>query len=287
MVREPVVAGQFYEEEFDKLNKQLEFLFSSERGPGDLPVKRGKSKIKAVIVPHAGYFFSGQCAAWAYKEVAEAEFPKAYIILAPNHNDYSSGISIEDWRTPLGLVKTDKDIIRGLKENTELEINESAHNSEHSLEVQLPLLQFVSKDKLGQLRIVPITIGRDIAYDKLGEDLFKYFLKKNIVFIISSDFTHYGPNYRYVPFTTDIPDRLNNLDLGAIDLIKKIDFKGFADYVNKTNITICGYMPILILLKLLSLYEMQPKAELLMHYTSADILGDHRNSVSYVSIVFR
>ncbi|MBN1502620.1 AmmeMemoRadiSam system protein B [Candidatus Woesearchaeota archaeon] len=287
MVREAIVAGQFYESTFDKLDKQIKECFNSKKGPGELPVKRKTQRLTAAIIPHAGYSFSGACAAWAYKEIAESDFPRCYVILAPNHQGSNSGLSIEDWRTPFGLIKTDKDMIIALKENTHLRINESAHKYEHSLEVQLPFLQFVSKDRIQDLRIVPITIGRDIEYGRLGKEILATVKNKKVVFIVSSDFTHYGPNYGYVPFTLEIPDRLNELDKRAIELIKKIDAKGFADYINETGITICGYMPILIVLSIIEQFEQKPTAELLMHYTSGDILGDYRNSVSYASIVFR
>ena len=113
MVREPSVSGQFYESSFDSLNKQIENCFHDKRGPGDLPVeKRSDQRISAVIVPHAGYMFSGACAAWAHKEIAESNFPDAFILLGPNHFGTGSGLSIGDWRTPLGLVKTHKDLIR-------------------------------------------------------------------------------------------------------------------------------------------------------------------------------
>ncbi|MBN2368575.1 AmmeMemoRadiSam system protein B [Candidatus Woesearchaeota archaeon] len=288
MVRKTAVAGQFYEEDFDALNKQIEECFYSERGPGDLPVKRDeKSRIKAVIVPHAGYGFSGACAAWAYKEIAEAKFPKAFLLLGPNHFGTGSGMSIEDWKMPFGLVKSEKDLIRGIKENTSLGIAEHNHITEHSLEVQLPLLQFSNRDRMADIRIIPAVISRDIDFLELGKELYDYLKGKDITIIISSDFTHYGPNYSFMPFTTDIPERLTKLDKQAIDLISNYDVSGFKDFVNKTQITICGYMPILVFLAMMQHYEEKPKPHLLMHYTSGDVIGDYRNSVSYVSMVFK
>jgi AmmeMemoRadiSam system protein B len=289
MVREPCVAGQFYEKNAEKLEKQLLDCYTSKYGPGDLPVKRTDKKITAIIAPHAGYQFSGPCAAWAYKEIAESKFPYAFILLGPNHFGTGSGISIEDWKTPLGVVKTDKKIAEELSEHTSLKIAEHEHAAEHSLEVQLPFLQFSNKDKIDELKIVPITIGQDIDFMKLGKELADYFKKcnKEVVFIISSDFTHYGPGYHYLPFTTDVPSRISKLDKGAIELILKLDTNGFRDYVNKTLITICGYMPILVYLAMTSEMQMKITPKFLMHYTSGDILGDFKNSVSYAAIQFR
>jgi MEMO1 family protein len=287
MPRIPLYAGQFYDPMFDRLNKEIEDSFFSERGPGDLPVKRSEKKMKAVVVPHAGYSFSGACAAWAYKEIAEAKFPKAFLLLGPNHHGLESGISIEDWKTPFGLVKTDKDLVREIKENTDLDINEDIHVHEHSLEVQLPFLQFACRDRMHDIRIVPVMIGRDWDFKKIGEQLYEVIKDKDIIVIISSDFTHYGPSYSYVPFTTDVPERINALDKGAIDLILKLDTSGFKDYVNSTGITICGYMPILVFLAMMEQAGTKPRTELLMHYTSGDVLKNYKNSVSYASIIFR
>ncbi len=278
-MRSPVVAGQFYASDFLELNKQIEECFRE--GPGALPVKRTAQKIKAIIVPHAGYVFSGKCAAWAYKEIAESHFPKTYVLLGFSHHGMRSGISIEDWKTPFGLVKTNKDLARELKDI--VPINEEPHTHEHSIEVQLPFLQFANKDRMKEIRILAISIGRDLDYKKVGTGLASALAGKDVVIIVSSDFTHYGPSYGYVPFTTDIPERLNKLDKQAIDLITALDVDGFAKFINETNITICGYYPILTLMKMLN----QAEGSLLMHYTSGDITKDYRNSVSYASILFK
>jgi len=296
MVRENVAAGQFYPNDFGQLNKELEECFESERGPGALPVSRKDTKIHTILVPHAGYHFSGPCAAWAYKEVGESKLPKTYVLLGPNHHGMGTGLSIEDWRTPFGLVKTEKNVIRDLKDTTDLQIKEQHHLAEHALEVQLPFLQFVNKDRMQEIRIVPITISRDIDFKKLGKQLFEYSKNKDFVFIISSDFTHYGPNYGYVPFASDIPKNINEMDQKALELIMNYDTEGFKNYINKTGITICGYMPILLWLAMMENYDLpdeedntieKPVPHLLMHYTSGDVIGDYKNSVSYASILFK
>ncbi|MEM2130928.1 MAG: AmmeMemoRadiSam system protein B [Candidatus Woesearchaeota archaeon] len=290
-IRKPVVSGQFYEKDFDNLIKQIEACFNSNKGSGLIEKKRIKELI-GVISPHAGYFFSGACASWAYKEIAESEFPDAYIILGPNHYGYESGISKKDWETPLGIIETNKEVIKLLEEKTILKVNENCHIFEHSLEVQLPFLQYVSCDKIKELKIVPIVIGQDINKE-IGKQIFNVYSelekkKKKIVFIISSDFTHYGKNYDYLPFVSDVKNKIYDLDKKAINLIKNLDAEGFFDYFKKTKITICGFMPILVFLSFLNELNKIKKidSELLMHYTSGDILG-YKNSVSYVSMAFR
>jgi AmmeMemoRadiSam system protein B len=289
MVRETAVAGQFYENDFDYLTKQIEKCYTSKKGPGDLPINRSDSALTGVIVPHAGYDYSGACATWAYKEIAESSFPDVFLLLGPNHFGFGSGLSIEDWKTPFGIVKTDKDFIIGLKENTSLKIAEQNHLTEHSLEVQLPFLQFSNKDHMKDIRIAPIVLGRDFDYKKLAKQLHDFLKKQRnkVVFIMSTDFTHYGSHYGYVPFTSDIPERITQLDKGAIKKIMKYDSQGFKEYINKTGITMCGYMGVLVFLELMQYREKKPSSHLLMHYMSGDLTGDFSNSVSYVSMVFK
>ncbi len=290
MVRKTAVAGQFYEADFMKLDKQIEDCYNSKLGPGDLPIKRSDKRIvKAIISPHAGYQFSGACAAWAHKEVAEAKFPHDFIIIGPNHYTDKSALSQDEWKTPFGLIRTDRELIRQISEATKIPVDEDTHKNEHSLEAQIPMLQYSNKDRGPDIRIVPIVLGHDFDFEGVARNLHALLKKTNrdITLIISSDFTHYGKNYHYVPFSSDIKERLINLDKGAIDLIMNLDTVGFSKYVNETGITICGYMPILLFLKMMEYEEKKPKPELLMHYTSGDLLNELKNSVSYVSMVFR
>jgi len=284
MVRQPTAIG-FYEGNFDALEKQIKSCFNHKLGPGALPIKKRDKKTKAVIVPHAGYLYSGPCAAWAYKEIAESEFPDLFIIIGPTHSGFSSSISIEDWKTPFGIVKTDKDFASKLKENSDLEINEGAHANEHSIEVQLPFLQFVNKDKMQNLKILPIVLTNDLDYKKLASDIKKTIkeTKKEVTFIISSDFTHYGSNYGYLPFTLDVKKRLEEMDKQAFSYITRLETEKFTEFINKTGATICGYMAILLLMEILE----EEKGEVLLYYTSGDLTGDYKSSVSYASIVFR
>lgn len=285
MAREEAVAGQFYEENREKLTIQIKDCFHHKLGPGALPLSTRKGSVYAFISPHAGYVFSGPCAVWGYKELAEAELSDLYILIGPNHYGYGSSVSIEDWKTPFGFLKTDKDFVRGIALNTVLPIDDSFHAHEHSVEVQLPFLYFINKDKVDKFKIACVTLSNDVDIDKLAKDLLSYLetLNKKITFIISSDFTHYGRNFRYLPFTLDVKQRLTKLDDGAIDLILEKNAKEFMDYVQKTGATICGFLPIYLLLKIIG----DQKGEILRYYTSADITGDKKNSVSYASIIFK
>lgn len=276
-MRLSVVAGSFYESEKIKLKEQIKSCFLSEKGPG-LPSENTKKNLIGCIVPHAGYFFSGACASHSYKKIAESSKKKKIIIIGPNHHGYSSGISDEDWQTPLGIVKTNKELVIKISENTDLEINNEVHYKEHSIEVQLPFLQYVLKD----FEICAIALGTDVNFKKLGQDLSKIYSDE--LFIISSDFTHYGFNYGYVPFVIDIEKNLSNLNLLAYDYIIKKDIDNFLNHLKKTKDTICGQGGIIVFLNMIK--NMKSKGYLLCNYTSADIIKDYKNSVSYASIVF-
>lgn len=274
-MRETVVSGSFYEEDPGSLREQIKGCFLSKFGPGNLPGKASK-EIAGVVCPHAGYAYSGPCAAHGYKAIAESKKPDIFIILGLSHSGFGSCVSLEDWRTPLGVAKIDKEFGKLLVKNG-LEQNESAHEEEHSIEVQIPFLQYV----LGDFRFVPV-----IASDSSVASVIKKAIEQSgrkAMFIASSDFTHYGINYGYTPFKADVKNNMQKLDAGAIEQIKKIDAKGFLDYVNKTKTTICGRMPITIMLNCIK----AKKADLLKYYTSADISGgDYSMAVGYASIKF-
>jgi AmmeMemoRadiSam system protein B len=287
MGRKPVFAGQFYDANSFELEKQITGCFNDKNGPGDLPLTKREGKILAIIAPHAGYIYSGACAAWSYKEIAESEFADLYIIIGPNHHGSGNAISMQGYETPLGLARVDQEFAKGLLEkNNELKVDEDVHNAEHSIEVQVPFLQFATKDHMHELKILPIILS-DIDYAKLGLDLKETILEsgKNVVIIVSSDFTHYGRNYHHVPFSSDIKKRIYEQDRQAIEFIEKCDAKGFIGFTEENMMTICGTLPIAVLLKTIK----PQKVSLEQFYTSADLdpEDDYKNAVSYASIIFR
>lgn len=290
LVRKPVVAGQFYSEGFEKLDKQIIECFKSKLGPGDLPVRRNnKSITQGIISPHAGYQFSGPAAAWAFKEVAESKLPSRFIIIGPNHTGISSSevsTTIATWETPFGHLEPDEDFIRRLLEECKLvKIDHNAHSYEHSIEVQLPFLQFANKDVLKKVRIVPLIISHyDLETcmalaDKIAD------ISEDFCVIASSDFTHYGPNYGYTPFSRNVKENLYELDNGAISLINKMDTKGFLKYVKEKEATICGAGPIAVCMEVMRNLGIK-KGELLRYYTSGDVIKDYTNAVGYAAIKF-
>ena len=285
-MRKPIVSGQFYESDFEGLDKQIGRCFENKFGPGALPVSRGDRRLFGIVSPHAGYAFSGSGAAWAFKEVAESRFPDLFVLLGLSHSGFPSCISLEDWETPLGVIKNDREFGKTL-EKRGIKVNEMTHKTEHSIEVQLPFLQFVNKDRLAEIRICPITASDDIPYREIAEKIVDALkaTKKEAVIIASSDFTHYGFSYGYVPFTTSIKENMYKLDKGAIEHILKLSPGQFLNYIDRTNATICGRYPIAVCIEVCKLLGAE-KARLLHYHSSGDVTGDYRTAVGYGSIAF-
>jgi hypothetical protein len=283
MARKPIVAGMFYEDNPKLLENQITGCFKSKFGPGELPSNRKDKKIIGIIAPHAGYQFSGPGQAIAYKEIAESEIPDVYIILGTTHTGFPAAATIlEDFETPFGTVKVDKEFAIELINQNLLIENKPAHQDEHSIEVQLPFLQFINKEA----KIVPIVVGEKAHYERLGKAIVKTAKeqKKKIILICSSDFTHYGYSYGFILFNKNVKEHLKEFDLNAIKWIKRLDSKNFLKYVNETGATICGVYAITVFIE--ACKELNAKtARLEQYYTSGDVTGDYTNAVGYASII--
>lgn len=156
-MRRPSVAGMFYEGGERALRDQIEQCFKGRLGPGRLPkVARGPRRILGGVSPHAGYVFSGMVAAHLYSRIADDGLPSAFVVLGPNHTGRGSGLAVttQDFQTPLGVVKVDKDLAKAIRRDL-VDDDEEAHAAEHSIEVQLPFLQYLSPE----IRFVPLCMG--------------------------------------------------------------------------------------------------------------------------------
>ncbi|MBM3200758.1 AmmeMemoRadiSam system protein B [Candidatus Woesearchaeota archaeon] len=290
LTRKPVVAGYFYESGFERLDRQIFECFISKRGPGDSPVKRGNAKVThGVVSPHAGYQFSGPAAAWAHKDIAESKFPSRFIIIGPNHTGMANArvsTTLASWETPLGTVEADREFIREIIKSCDLVKDDySALSQEHSIEVQIPFLQFANKDRMRDLRIVPLVVSYyDLESCKTLADTIAG-ISEEFCVIASSDFTHYGPNYGYTPFFRNKKENMYSLDGKAIDFIKSMDTKGFLEYVDRKRATICGAGAIALCMELMKNLGVK-KSELLNYYTSGDVVNDYENMVGYAAIKF-
>jgi len=272
-----LLAGSWYPADALALKNLISGLLSS------TPKIELPSPPIALIVPHAGYQFCGKCAAAGYRTLLGHHY-KRVIILAPTHHIYIEGCILPDfdyYETPLGKIKIDKEVCLALQNEQGFKIVKEAYIKENSVEMVLPFLQYVEKE---DYQIVPILIGeiRKEGYSGIADKLL-HWIDEDTLIITSSDFTHYGPNYGYLPFKEKVKENLAKLDKGAIDKILKLDADGFYKYVEETQDTICGFKPIELLLFLL---PPNTQAKLLNYSTSGEVTGDFTNSVSYASIAF-
>lgn len=289
-MRKAAVSGQFYASEKSKLNKQIESCFKHAFGAGMPKVPLYGGKIIGAIAPHAGYDYSGMCASHVYKELA-GNFPDTFIILGTNHSGRGNALfalSLEDFETPIGIVKNDKTLGNALIEagsSEGLQQDETAHKYEHSIEVQLPFLQFVSNTMKKDFSIVPIVVST-MDFDSCAKaaEIISNVSKmygRQVCVIASSDFTHYGMSYGFLPFKENVRKNLYDLDRRSINHILKLDAKLF--YQEATKTTICGTAPIVVLIELCK-HLGAKRARLLKYYTSGDVTKDYANAVGYASI---
>ena len=290
-VWEPQVAGRFYPGNEIALKDQINTLFKN------VPKQTLKGSPVALISPHAGYQYSGQVAAYGYNAIKDCDFNRV-IILAFKHFMAkrfrgASILTVKNFKTPLGLIPVDLDACNQLlnypasssqkpaqKSLKLFGTFEDAYQEEHSLETQLPFLQMT----LGSFKVIPIMVGILIEddFEKVANAIRPLMDDKTIV-VVSSDFTHYGEGYGYVPFKKDIEKNIHKLDYGAFDKILSKDFDGIRNYRRETGINACGMMPIQLLLKLL---PDNVSGEILKYDTSGHQTNNFSYSVSYASIIF-
>ena len=279
-VRRPVVASQFYEGDAEALKVQITDCFLHNLGPQKLPEINKHSYPRAIvglICPHAGYIYSGPVAASAFFELAQDGKPDTVVLLGPNHTGFGSGLSIMregTWRTPLGDVEVDTELADAILHETRiLDVDEIAHRYEHSIEVQLPFLQFLYS---GDFKIVPICfLMQDFeSAVEVGRALTEALDQSNAIVIASSDMTHY-----------ESAKAAAAKDQTALKAVTALDAKGFYDTVEKLNITACGYAPITALLTYAN--GVCAKATLLNYRNSGDVSGDHSSVVGYAAVSFK
>jgi Predicted dioxygenase len=276
-VRRSPLAGYWYPADPQELKTAVKKYLDQAQVP------EIKEKITALISPHAGYQFSGKAAACGFATLRGKNFDRV-IIIGPSHHAWFQGIcvsSFDFYETPLGRVPVEKKVGEELSHQKLFSFNLEAEAQEHSLEMQIPFLQMVLKN----FTIIPLMVGElgENDFVEAAKFLRPYVTDKTLV-VVSSDFTHYGQRFGYLPFTEDIKNNLKKLDLGAVKVILEKDFNGYQKYLEETGATICGRSAIGILLLLL---PPDAQGSLLTYYTSGDLLNDYSSTVSYVSLVFK
>ncbi|MDH7506619.1 MAG: MEMO1 family protein [Candidatus Thermoplasmatota archaeon] len=275
-IRKPAVAGQFYEANKISLLERIKECFLDDRGPGRFPkITKGDKKVKGLVVPHAGYIYSGAIAAHAYYFLTINGFAETFIIIGPNHTGMGSGVAVMTegiWQTPLGEVPINNNLAKNLFKGI-IDKDENAHYYEHSIEVQLPFLQFCSENK--KFDFVPICMAmQDFeTSDEIGRIIAEAVKKenKNVVIIASSDFSHAGFNYMNMPSDgLRVDYYAEKQDKRAIKQILELNPAGLIKTVQLNNISMCGYGPVAAMLTASKILGAK-KAELLKYGTSYEV----------------
>lgn len=289
-VRPPARAGQFYPASERALREKVEECFNHELGPGEIPeLDGGEREIKGAVVPHAGYRFSGPIAAHVYGAIAKDGYPDTFIILGTKHPDpFMSGpaskaaVTKETFEMPFGKVPVNENIADEITDGP-IEINSDMHAAEHSIEVQLPFLQYFDAD----IQFVPICISSQNfeTAEKIGESLQKIFKKEDVVIIASTDLTHCGPRYGQLPPSEKgAGEFAKEQDEKAIDRIENLNSLGLSKVIERDDITMCG--PGGVEAMILAVEEEANRGTLLKYATSQDVMSG-QDAVGYGGIIIK
>ena len=274
MIRKPVVAGQFYPGTKNELEEMIDSCIQHKFGPGNQI--QNDERIYGVISPHAGYVYSGPTACHSYKAISSKN-PELVIILGPNHFGVGKDVATmvdAQWETPLGLVEVDSEAAREIANNSKyIEIDEFSHSRDHSLEVQIPMLQSIFSQKFKILPIILRDQSLEMAKD-VGNAVAQIAKSRNVMIVASSDFTHYEEN-----------SFAHSQDKALIEPILQMDVEKFYSVLMEKRVTACGYgamASVMIACKNLG----ASKGELLSYTTSGDVMGDTSSVVGYGAIKF-
>lgn len=284
-------AGTWYESDPKKLGSELDNYLAvglnKTEGNGDSQETDDSHNkaIYAIVAPHAGYMFSGSTAGYAYEFGSRCK-PKRVFLLGPSHYVGFHGVALSPdsvFETPLGALSVDRKVVDELSQYPMFQESRDVHQKEHSLEMQLAFI----RKAFGEVTIVPLIVGLlpEVSDVLMVGQIIRRYLHEDDLVVVSSDFTHYGPRYDYVPFDSDVAEtRVKELDLEAFECLKNNDLDEFIDFHDRTKCTICGFYPCAVLMSML---PKSTNAHLLRYQTSRDTSHeDSQNSVSYLAIGF-
>lgn len=269
-MRVPAVAGRFYPAEERSLIYEIESCFSHPLGPG-FPGNEGNARtIAAAIAPHAGYRASGMNAAHVYKAIKEDGLPEAYVIIGPDHRGvpYKAVMCSDPYLTPMGVCGIHEDIAEKLSRH--IPDDPDAHALEHSVEVQVPFIQFIDPDP----KIVPIIMRNQGIGDAeaLARNIRDACDGYDVIVIASSDLSHYIPKTEATAY-----------DRRFLGTAEAMDVPGMYDTINRYHMSVCGYGP-----SAAAILAARPSSSKLLKYSdSFDSLGgDGSQVVGYGSMLF-
>ncbi len=277
IIRNPIALGSFYPRSSSDLRTTIERFM---RRAGTVT----KRNVMGMVSPHAGYVYCGKTQASVYKSILENT---TFVIIGPNHMGLGSKASIMCsgvWKTPLGSCRIDSDLARQILEKSKfLEEDLHAHTQEHSIEVQLPWLQYM----FNNVSFVPISVGssKREVYRDIGNSI-KESVIGNTIIIASSDFTHFGESYGYTPVSGgpgNVLDYIENVDLEAARAVEERAPERFLEVVDKHKATICGKGAIAAMLY--SVKDRATRGTIVDYSTSYDVSRDINSVVGYCGIV--
>jgi AmmeMemoRadiSam system protein B/AmmeMemoRadiSam system protein A len=278
--RPPAVAGSFYTDD----PKQLRFVVEQV-----LKASPATRDARALVVPHAGYAFSGEVAGKAFAAL-DTEGLRRVILLGPSHHRaYSGGAlpakGVDKFATPLGDVRLDVAAVETLRKISDFNGPSAAHGPEHSLEVELPFLQVIAP----KAEIIPILVGNETDTEiarRMAKALVQL-LDDGTAVIVSSDFTHHGDSYRWTPLSEpDLGAKLIHLGEVTAGRLAAIDPDGFTYQVEVSGDTVCGVRPAMVLVELLA-HAFDGVGEVLEVTTSGHRIKSWELSVTYAAVAFR
>jgi AmmeMemoRadiSam system protein B/AmmeMemoRadiSam system protein A len=265
-LRESVIAGTWYSGNASRLHKEIQDFLQK------ASVAALQGQLVALISPHAGYRYSGQVAAYAYKLLTERKF-SSVVVIAPSHRSYFRGVSVYDrggYRTPLGVVPLDQELISAVKQReSRIQYVPEAHTQEHSLEIQLPFLQVLMPD----FKLVPLVMGnQDFATCQwLAEAVADCVENKSVLVVASSDLSHFHP-YK----------QAKRLDQVVLDKVNDFDPQGLSDDLASGQCEACGGGP-MVTAMLIARRLGANKSRVLHYANSGDVTGDHSGVVGYMA----
>jgi len=266
MIRQAFHSGNWYTDDGPTLEADLTKWFQNVTA-----VEHADNKsipppipgVRAIIAPHAGLHYSGPTAAYAYKCIDASRIRRIFI-LGPSHHVYLPGCALtecKEYATPLGNIKVDREIVNNLLSTKKFtSMSKTMDEKEHSIEMHLPFIYHIMSKSKHDYKIVPILVGvlDSVLQRDYGKLLAPYYIDPSNLFVISSDFCHYGKRFSFNPFSKSGGDgkpiwqNIADLDNQAMDLIEAIDVNGFNKYLKQTKNTICGRFPIGLLLQCLN-----------------------------------
>jgi AmmeMemoRadiSam system protein B/AmmeMemoRadiSam system protein A len=280
--RPPALAGSWYPDGRAELLAAAHLLMRAPDGP-TLPAKP-----VALVVPHAGWNYSGAVAGTAFRLLHPGDFERV-VVVGPSHEAAFRGYALDDataYRTPVGDIPLCDGAVAALQ-GADARVTPGVGDKEHSVEIELPFLQAA----LGRFCLVPIVVGEtDEAIERGFSERLAKLEDGRTLFVFSSDFSHYGPRFQYQPFgalSPEVRGKIRTMNDQAVTLLEGVDAKGFRAHLRQTGNTICGRNGLSTMLELLPRIAPEARGVPLAHYASGDIPGMKDDaSVSYVALAF-